>query len=92
VVNDSLVMLTRFNAMLAEGETVQAALRTAGSSRFRAIFLTTATTVCGLTPLLCETSEQAQYMIPAAVSHSLWGAVRHRHHPAADPCADAHRL
>jgi len=68
VVNDSLVMLTRFNDILAEGKTVQIALRTAGSSRFRAIFLTTATTVCGLMPLLSETSEQAQYLIPAAVS------------------------
>ncbi len=68
VVNDSLVMLTRFNDILAEGKTVSQALRTAGSSRFRAIFLTTATTVCGLMPLLFETSEQAQYLIPAAVS------------------------
>lgn len=68
VVNDSLVMLTRFNDSLAEGKSVQEALRTAGSSRFRAIFLTTATTVCGLLPLLTETSEQAQYLIPAAVS------------------------
>ncbi|MCD4677804.1 MAG: efflux RND transporter permease subunit, partial [Desulfobacula sp.] len=68
VVNDSLVMLTRFNDLLAEGKTVSLALKTAGSSRFRAIFLTTATTVCGLMPLLFETSEQAQYLIPAAVS------------------------
>jgi len=68
VVNDSLVMLTRFNDILAEGKSVQTALQTAGISRFRAIFLTTATTVCGLLPLLAETSEQAQYLIPAAVS------------------------
>jgi multidrug efflux pump subunit AcrB len=68
VVNDSLVMLTRFNDILAEGQSVQKALQTAGSSRFRAIFLTTATTVCGLLTLLSKTSEQAQYLIPAAVS------------------------
>ena len=68
VVNDSLVMLTRFNDILAGGKTVEEALHTAGTSRFRAIFLTTATTVCGLLPLLTETSEQAQYLIPAAVS------------------------
>lgn len=68
VVNDSLVMLTRFNDILDSGKSVEEALQTAGSSRFRAIFLTTATTVCGLMPLLSETSEQAQYLIPAAVS------------------------
>ncbi len=68
VVNDSLVMLTHFNDILADGKTVKEALTQAGSSRFRAIFLTTATTVCGLMPLLLETSEQAQYLIPAAVS------------------------
>ncbi|MCG8565498.1 MAG: efflux RND transporter permease subunit, partial [Desulfobacterales bacterium] len=68
VVNDSLVMLTRFNDILEEGKGVREALETAGTSRFRAIFLTTATTVCGLLPLLTETSEQAQYLIPAAVS------------------------
>jgi len=68
VVNDSLVMLTRFNDILDDGKSVNQALQTAGSSRFRAIFLTTATTVCGLMPLLSETSEQAQYLIPAAVS------------------------
>jgi len=44
------------------------ALHDAGIGRFRAIFLTTATTVVGLMPLLMETSEQAQYLIPAAVS------------------------
>ncbi len=68
VVNDSLVLLTRFNSMLDEGHTVNEALNMAGVSRFRAIILTTATTVCGLMPLLAETSEQAQYLIPAALS------------------------
>jgi multidrug efflux pump subunit AcrB len=43
-------------------------LHEAGVGRFRAIFLTTATTVIGLLPLLTETSEQAQYLIPAAAS------------------------
>ena len=68
VVNDSLVMLTRFNQSIDEGMPFDQALIDAGSSRFRAIFLTTVTTVVGLTPLLMETSEQAQYLIPAAVS------------------------
>ena len=72
VVNDSLVMITRFNDLRDEGMPIQDALLEAGVSRFRAIFLTTATTVCGLMPLLSETSEQAQYLIPAAVSLA-WG-------------------
>ncbi len=68
IVNDSLVMITRYNQAREGGETVPDALHAAGVGRFRAIFLTTATTVIGLTPLLTETSEQAQYLIPAAVS------------------------
>ena len=68
VVNDSLVMMTRFNQLRDDGKSLDEALVDAGSSRFRAIFLTTVTTVGGLLPLLSETSEQAQYLIPAAVS------------------------
>ena len=44
------------------------AIQAAATSRFQAIFLTTATTVIGLIPLLSETSEQAQYLKPAAAS------------------------
>ena len=68
VVNDSLVLMTRFNQLHRQGMAVKQALIEAGKSRLRAIFLTTVTTVCGLLPLLSETSEQAQYLKPAAVS------------------------
>ena len=68
VVNDSLVMITRYNQARDEGDSVTQALHEAGIGRFQAIFLTTATTVIGLLPLLTETSEQAQYLIPAAIS------------------------
>ena len=68
VVNDSLVLLTRYNALRAEGLEVRDAFIEAGRGRLRAILLTTITTVAGLTPLMMETSEQAQYLIPAAVS------------------------
>ncbi|REL26224.1 AcrB/AcrD/AcrF family protein [Thalassotalea euphylliae] len=68
VINDSLVLITRFNQLHRSGMAMKAALITAGKSRIRAIFLTTVTTVCGLLPLLSETSEQAQYLKPAAVS------------------------
>jgi multidrug efflux pump subunit AcrB len=72
VVNDSLVLLTRFNERHRAGAPLDEALVQAGVSRFRAILLTTLTTVCGLLPLLSETSEQAQYLIPAAISLA-WG-------------------
>ncbi|UAA38647.1 efflux RND transporter permease subunit [Paraneptunicella aestuarii] len=68
VINDSLVLMTRFNQLYRSGMEVKDALIEAGKSRMRAIFLTTVTTVCGLLPLLTETSEQAQYLKPAAVS------------------------
>lgn len=68
VVNDSLVLMTRFNEHYRQGMSAFDAAVTAGKSRFRAIFLTTVTTVCGLIPLLLESSEQAQYLKPAAVS------------------------
>ncbi|UTV29551.1 efflux RND transporter permease subunit [Photobacterium atrarenae] len=68
VVNDSLVLLTRFNHNFRAGMTLHAALTEACTGRFRAIFLTTITTVCGLLPLLSESAEQAQYLKPAAVS------------------------
>lgn len=65
VINDSLVLMTRFNQLYHSGMEVKLALVEAGKSRMRDIFLTT---VCGLLPLLSETSEQAQYLKPAAVS------------------------
>ncbi|WP_320042763.1 efflux RND transporter permease subunit [uncultured Desulfobacter sp.] len=71
VVNDSLVLLSRFNKVNEahpDSPTFFQALILSGNSRFRAIVLTTMTTVCGLVPLLSETSEQAQYLIPAAIS------------------------
>ncbi|MCG9630389.1 efflux RND transporter permease subunit [Vibrio sp. Isolate30] len=68
VINDSLVLITRFNSEYRSGVPLQKALVIAGTSRLRAIFLTTITTVCGLLPLLSETAEQAQYLKPAAVS------------------------
>ena len=68
VVNDALVLITRFNRLSADGYEIEKALIEAGTGRFKAIFLTTTTTVAGLIPLMHETSEQAQYLIPAAVS------------------------
>ncbi len=68
VVNDSLVMVDFINRSYREGVPLVRAIRTAGSSRFRPILLTSLTTFAGLTPLLLERSVQAQFLIPMAVS------------------------
>ncbi|MDX5593464.1 efflux RND transporter permease subunit [Pseudovibrio sp. SPO723] len=68
VVNDSLVMMTFYLQSREEGMSHKDATFRCGVDRFQAIFLTTATTVVGLIPLMSETSEQARYLIPAAVS------------------------
>jgi len=68
VVNDSLVMMTFYLQSREAGMAEDEAVRRCGIDRFQAIFLTTATTVVGLLPLMSETSEQARYLIPAAVS------------------------
>lgn len=68
LVNDSLVMMTFYVQSREEGMPHAEATLHCGISRFQAIFLTTATTVAALMPLISETSEQARYLIPAAVS------------------------
>lgn len=68
VINDSLVLMTRFNQLYRTGMALNDALIQAAKSRLQAIFLTTVTTVCGLLPLLSESSETAQYLKPAAIS------------------------
>ena len=68
VVNDGLVLIGKFNSYLKEGINYYEALIEAGKSRFRAIFLTSITTVAGLAPLIFETSRQAQFLIPMAIS------------------------
>ncbi len=68
IVNDGLVLISKFNIYLKEGMRFDDAILAAGKSRFRAIFLTTITTVAGLSPLIFETSRQAQFLIPMAIS------------------------
>tara|TARA_R110002049_G_scaffold2846_1_gene23117 strand:+ start:15544 stop:18786 length:3243 start_codon:yes stop_codon:yes gene_type:complete len=70
MVNDGLVLIGKFNSYLKEGMKYDDALIAAGQSRFRAIFLTSLTTVAGLAPLLLEKSRQAQFLIPMAISIS----------------------
>ncbi|MCA9184221.1 MAG: efflux RND transporter permease subunit [Pirellulaceae bacterium] len=68
VVNDSIVLIDFINSGIRAGVPVEKALTAAGTRRFRPVMLTTVTTVGGLTPLLLETSLQAQVIIPMAVS------------------------
>jgi len=68
VVNDSLLLVSRFNALKSEYDTVTGAIIAACTGRLRAVLLTSITTYAGLMPLLGETSPQAQFIIPAAAS------------------------
>lgn len=68
IVNDSIVLVNQINDNIRDGMEFNIAVRDAAVSRFRPIILTTLTTVLGLLPLLFETSIQAQFLIPMAVS------------------------
>lgn len=67
VVNDSLIMIHYANRSRGQSSPF-AAIHGAGLRRFRPIVLTTLTTFGGLTPIILETSRQAAYLIPMAVS------------------------
>ena len=68
VVNDSLIMVDLINRERRQGISLEEAIRDAGRRRFRPILLTTITTFLGLTPMILETSLQAQFLIPMAIS------------------------
>ena len=68
VINDSLVLVSRMNQLLKEGVLFKEAVLQASSSRFRAIVLTSMTTIAGLAPLILEGSLQAKFLIPMAIS------------------------
>ena len=68
VVNDSLILITYANTLRGEGLSAEEAIHRAGVRRFRPILLTTMTTYGGLAPMIFETSRQARFMIPMAVS------------------------
>jgi multidrug efflux pump subunit AcrB len=67
VINDSIVLVTTIDARRAREPIAVAAVNGAGD-RLRAVILTSATTIGGLTPLLFETSLQAQFLIPMALT------------------------
>lgn len=68
VINNSLVMVDLYNEYLAAGYGTRAAVIEGTKDRFRPILLTSLTTFLGIYPLILETSLQAQFLIPLAVS------------------------
>lgn len=68
LVNDSIVLVTRIRERLDLGDDLEAATVGASRDRLRAVLLTSLTTIGGLVPLLFETSRQAQFLIPMAVT------------------------
>ena len=70
VVNDSLIMVDFINRARQRGADLRTAVIESGTKRFRAIVLTSFTTAAGLLPIMLETSMQAQFVIPMAISLS----------------------
>lgn len=68
VVNDSLLLIDKINNNRRHGAPLREAIIAAGTRRFRPIILTSLTTFFGLTPMILETSVQAQFLVPMAIS------------------------
>lgn len=68
LINDSLVFISTFNQKIKRGIPFFPAVFQTGVARFRPILLTSVTTIAGLGPLIAETSFQAQFLIPMAIS------------------------
>ncbi|MCH9675428.1 MAG: efflux RND transporter permease subunit [Gammaproteobacteria bacterium] len=70
VVNDSIILVTFFKELREAGVDARNAIIEAACQRLRAVMLTSLTTIAGLLPLLFETSLQAQFLVPMAISIS----------------------
>jgi len=68
VVNDTIILISQFQELYKKSQAVKAAVVEAVRLRFRAIMLTSLTTIGGLAPLLMETSLQAQFLKPMAIT------------------------
>jgi multidrug efflux pump subunit AcrB len=68
VVNDSIILVSTVKEHMDMGEDPMVAIARGTVERLRAVILTSATTICGLTPLMFETSLQAQFLIPMAIT------------------------
>lgn len=76
LVNDSIVLVARLGERLRLGDNLAEASIGAAKDRLRAVLLTSLTTIGGLLPLIFETSRQAQFLIPLAITivYGLMGA------------------
>jgi multidrug efflux pump subunit AcrB len=70
VVNDSILLVIFLKTARKEGISIHEAAAQASKDRFRAVLLTSTTTIAGLLPLLFEKSLQAQILIPLVISTS----------------------
>ena len=68
IINNSLMVISFMNDRLKDGDSFETAVIESMLERFRAILLTTLTTFLGVTPIIAETSVQAQFLVPTAVS------------------------
>ncbi len=68
VINDSIVLITFYKQLRTQGMAIREAIIEATCQRLRAVLLTSLTTIAGLSPILFETSLQAQFLIPMATS------------------------
>jgi len=68
VINDSIILVNRYRKLKESGMQFRKAIIEATCQRLRPVILTSTTTIAGLSPLLFETSLQAQFLIPMAVS------------------------
>jgi multidrug efflux pump subunit AcrB len=68
VVNDSLILIVSINRYREGGMSMWEAVVAGGARRFRPILLTSLTTFFGLAPMILETSVQARFLVPMAVS------------------------
>ena len=82
VVNDSLVLVHFINRGISKHGSLIDAVVQAGSARFRPILLTSLTTTAGVTPLMLETSLQAQFMIPDGCGDGFRSSVCYHDHLA----------
>jgi multidrug efflux pump subunit AcrB len=68
LVNDSIILVTTIQERNKLGEAWESAVVTGSQDRLRAVVLTSLTTIGGLTPLMFETSMQAQFLKPMAIT------------------------
>lgn len=68
IINDSIVLIDYFNQLERQGGNRLDNIVESVRRRFRPILITTLTTFIGLMPMIAETSIQAQFLIPMALS------------------------